>query len=268
MVESTHVIDALSLLRPFDVDVPKRRIGPNRDGGYVLCDILGIARSVMSYGISTEFSFDEEMADGGLGTFMFDHTIGRPHLKSSRMRFFQEGVAGTRSPDGRLDTIDGHISRFGIDVLNGILKMDVEGAEYAAILGASEQTLRKFSQIVFECHQLPQIKEERFRRTFVEVFSKLNRDFVIFHVHANNTDGPDPVSIEGLPVPRLLEVSMVRRDLVVFRPSRTVYPTDLDFPNTKKMEKLLWYFPFFPGEIDVDAFKRSFDRANFRQGAS
>ena len=69
------VFDALSLLTPYDVDIPKIRIGPKTDGGYVLLDRFEVGQPVLSYGISTEFQFDIEMAERGHCVYMFDHTI-------------------------------------------------------------------------------------------------------------------------------------------------------------------------------------------------
>ena len=38
------------------------------------------------------------------------------------------------------------------DIKKGVLKMDCEGCEYPIILNANNEVLRKFSQIMVECH--------------------------------------------------------------------------------------------------------------------
>jgi hypothetical protein len=95
-----RIYEALALLTPYDIDVPKVRIGPNHDGGYVLADRFTPAtQPVMSYGISTQYDFDREMAERGHKVFMFDHTIGGIVDPLPNMLFFREGVAGGFSDD-------------------------------------------------------------------------------------------------------------------------------------------------------------------------
>ena len=83
------VFDALSLLTPYDVDIPKIRIGPKTDGGYVLLDCFEVGQPVLSYGISTEFRFDIEMAERGHCVYMFydtiDETCSCPMTKCSSL---------------------------------------------------------------------------------------------------------------------------------------------------------------------------------------
>ena len=62
-------------LLPYDIDVPKIRVGcPRRDGGYVMAQ-LGSGGDLLSFGIANDVRFEMEMAIKGRRCFMYDHTI-------------------------------------------------------------------------------------------------------------------------------------------------------------------------------------------------
>jgi hypothetical protein len=118
-------------------------------------------------------------------------------------------------------------------------------------------------QLIIEVHDLDKLVEREYRSAFVHVFSRLNRYLTLFHVHANNFDGPDAFAIiGGFIVPRIIELSYVRSASVKPRRSRTLYPTILDFPNTNQREKLLWMFPFLPTVVESADFSMVAARVN------
>ena len=255
------IFEALALLTPYDIDIPKRRIGPQTDGGYILADCIDPAQSILSYGISTEYRFDCEMALAGHKVFMFDHTISGIEQVSENMMWFREGVGGRSRPADSMFTIEDHLSNKGIQGDRLILKMDVEGYEYEAIGATPEDVLARFEQIVIEIHNLAHLPDGNFRKKFMEVIRKFNRMFTLFHVHANNYDGPDAFHCAGgLPVPNLLELSYIKTAKVSRRQSQTLYPTALDYPNTNQKDKLLWIYPFIPTTADTQQFALCQDR--------
>lgn len=260
------VVAALSLLTPFDVDKRKVRIGPPGDGGYVFVDDIQPEQAVLSYGIGKEFRFDELMARRGHDVYMFDHTIdGAATRRHPKMRFFREGVAGVSDPAASLHTVMDHLERNGIEGDRLIMKMDVEGAEFDALAALPAAVLKRFEQIVFEIHGLYRLGDPAFRARFTEVIGRLNEELTLFHVHANNFDGPDALRIVGgVPVSNLLELSYVRTATVKRSPSRTLYPTELDYPNTPKADKLLWFYPFAPTGIDASDYRACALRAQER----
>ena len=88
------VVEALSLLTPFDIDKQKIRVGPNTDGGYILADDISADQTIISYGIGTEYRFEIEIAERGHDVYMFDHTIEAIQAENKKLHFFREGVAG------------------------------------------------------------------------------------------------------------------------------------------------------------------------------
>jgi hypothetical protein len=247
-------IEALALLTPFDIDIPKRRIGPNGDGGYVFADAIVPGQPVLSYGISTEYRFDEEMAQAGHPVYMFDHTISSVNITNPRMQWFAEGVDGKSDADARLYSIEDHLSRYEIEGNDLILKMDVEGYEYAALGLASDETLSRFSQIVLEVHDIAIVGRDASRGIFTQMMEKLTSQFTIFHVHANNCDQHELFNVGGMPVPGIIELSLIRTSLVRRTKSRTLYPTKYDYPNLRCLDKPLWFFPFMPTHLETEDF--------------
>jgi len=249
------IIEALSLLTPYDVNKCKVRIGHNRDGGYILLDDFAERLTVISYGIGNEYSFDEDMAKRGLNVYMFDHTIDGIKKISDHMEFFKEGVAGVTDQEKNLYTIEDHIRKYDLMDKKLIMKMDVDGAEYDAVGMASNDILARFDQIVMEIHFLDRIGDEGFRFKFCKMMRKLNNLFTIFHVHLNNCDNPQRNFIlPGVPIACLLEVSFVRTVTILRYPSMTLYPTSLDFPGFPAENTLLWFFPFLPTSLPLSTF--------------
>jgi hypothetical protein len=257
------IVEALGLLTPFDIDIPKRRIGPRTDGGYVFADSISASQAVVSYGIATEYQFDRIMAEAGHKVYMFDHTIEGIDATHANMMWHREGVAGVTDPASRLYTVEDHLARHGVEGDRLILKMDVEGAEFDSIGLMSDDTLGRFEQIVMEIHYLANLDNARFRAGAVRMLRKLNQHFTLFHVHANNCDGPNGLHIvSGMPVSNLLELSYVRTSAVKRTPSRTLYPTVFDYANVRAKDKLLWFFPFMPTHLTVADFGLCEDRVN------
>lgn len=252
-MSSSAILQALILLTPYDIDIPKRRIGPDADGGYVFADAISPAQDVLSYGISTEYRFDRVMAEAGHAVHMFDHTIEGIEDAHPNMTWHRQGVAALARPDERLFTVDDHLAMLNVAGGDLILKMDVEGAEIDAIGLMSDATLARFEQIVVEVHDLQRLADAAFRARVERMLAKLNSRFTLFHVHANNFDGPDALEVvAGLPCVSILELSYIRSRRVRRRPSQTLYPTIHDFPNVPGRDKLLWFFPFLPTPL-VDA---------------
>jgi tetratricopeptide (TPR) repeat protein len=256
------VLEALALLTPYDIDIPKRRIGPEGDGGYVLAGNISPAQSVISFGVGAEYRFEASMAEAGHKVYMFDHTIDDIQAVNSNMVWKKEGVSGESDVEQSLYTISDHLERYEIRGNRLIMKMDVEGAEFDAIAETSDDVLARFEQIGIEIHFLARLNEAAFRERFKRMLRKLNHQFTLFHVHANNCDGPNAIHmIAGFPVSNVIELSYIRSAMVLRSKSKTLYPTEYDHPNVPFKEKLLWFFPFMPTTCEPDDFMRCDERA-------
>ena len=59
----------------------------------------------------------------------------------------------------------------------------------------------------------------------------ITRNHECVHLHANNNG--KILLVSGIVVPELLEVTFLRRDRSLFKPSREPIPSSLDAPNMK-----------------------------------
>ena len=89
-----------------------------------------------------------------------------------------------------------------------------------------------FEQMVFEFHDLQNLRDSGFRDWVFQIWEQIHRTHVVIHVHANNQESP--VWIQGVRVPPVLEVTFVRRDMGVCVPSSEQFPTPWDTPNNKQ----------------------------------
>jgi hypothetical protein len=241
----SSVFETLKLLAPFDIDIPKIRVGSRGDGGYIMADVFSPDQAVLSFGLGGNVDFDLRMAQSGHAIYMYDHTIAELPHEHPLFHYSKEGVAGASNPAIALYSIEDHLARKGVAGDRLILKIDVEGAEWETFQMMPEPVLARFEQIVVEIHCLTQIGDPGVRALVFEVLSKLNRRFTLFHVHANNNA---PIRIvDGMPVCDVLELSYVKTGLVKRKPSRTVYPTPLDAANkVGTSDYVLGFFPFLP----------------------
>jgi hypothetical protein len=242
------ILGTLSLLTPWDiVGFGKLRIGGEGDGGYVLLDRLRPEQPALSYGVGPDSSFDLDLARRGHPVFMFDHTVNGPRGGTPKgCTFTREGVAPKADPEKKLDTIAAHLHRHGLvgrrDLL---LKMDIEGSEWAVMAALPDQFLDSFEQIVIEFHWLQALERDSFTEQARKALQRLNARFTLCHVHANVFGGVKLVA--GVSLPNVVEATYVRTELVTRTPNRTLYPTEHDRsnkPGTKDI--VLSMYPFLP----------------------
>jgi hypothetical protein len=121
--------------------------------------------------------------------------------------------------------------------------MDIEGSEFAVLLSTSEETLQQFRIMVVEFHSLHQIANPQQYYLMLQCFTKLLSLFEIAHLHPNNSCGS--VFIKGLEIPRILEVTFLRRDRVRCKRPTAKIPHPLDRKNVASTKDLLlaahWY---------------------------
>lgn len=243
------VFETLALLTPSDLPGERKlRIGGPGDGGYVMVDRLRPGQPVMSFGVGPSVTFDLDLAARGHPVLLFDHTIAALPAEHPSFTWYAEGVAAAADPAGPVFTLADHMAKLPPGAEAPILKMDVEGAEWAVLTETSSALLRRFEQIVLELHELPRLDDARFRGMAWRALASLSSAFTLCHVHANNFG--EIRTVCGFPVPETLEVTYIRSDLVQPAPSQTLYPTAFDTGNCLDWPDLpLWFFPFLPSAV-------------------
>lgn len=231
-VSQQEVLELLGLLRPLHMASDhKVRVGGDGDGGYVMPSLARRSNLVLSIGIgsATQVGFDSELADLGAQVLQFDHTIPGQPVAHENFRFFSLGW-GARD-DGPLRTLKSMMALADWGAArHPILKFDVEGAEWDALAVTDSSDIARFDLLAGEFHGFHALASRPVYTHLRGVIEKLCRTHVPVHLHANNATGIRVVL--GVPVPPLLEITFVRRGVVVTAGHSTEpIPGPLDRPN-------------------------------------
>jgi len=214
--------------RPFDVkDYAKKRYGRDEDGGYVILDAPLGATHILGYGVDKDVSFENQLTEAwGIKAHVFDHTIDEIPPTGEAVTYIKEGI-GAKDEDP-LYTLETHVSRYVPEGSNFVLKMDVEGAEWDVLRSAD---LSRVSQLIVEFHEL--------QEDHSDVIQKINEMFYLVHIHGNNCHNQPWTYIDRVHVmPRYLECTYVRKDLVTAVPSTQKFPGPLDRKCRKDVPEL------------------------------
>jgi hypothetical protein len=234
----------LRLLQPHGVaQGTKRRFGADQDGGYVMLDDFGAARTALSLGIGPDVSWDVAMADRGLRIIQFDHTVAGPPVENPQFDFHRARVAGRRqSPDDV--TLAEILARPDLAGENDLIaKIDVEGCEWEILAATATALLARLRQVVIEFHDVRKFVEPAWRATAVAALQNLTASHACIHIHGNNW-GPFTV-IGGIAFPNAFEACFVRRSDYALAPSTAVFPTALDRPcNPKRPDLYLGHWDY------------------------
>ena len=242
--EEIHELLHISQVKGFELT----RIGRDYDGGYIMLDDFHEGGIAYSFGISTDVSWDKDMASRGYDVFMYDHTIEGLPEENSRFHFFRQGISDTGEDSEQLKTLETLIkNNHHEDKRSMILKMDVEGAEWGFLENVSSEVLSQFDQMTFEIHG---IINHNNPEQVLEVLRKINKTHKLVHLHANNNG--HYLSINHKNFCSLFEVSYVLRDKYDFIDDYDVnLPIAIDQTNSKSLPEIelgRWNEDFNHGE--------------------
>lgn len=221
------VREALDLLTPWSVDIPMIRAGGLGDGSYIVPDAFEHIEALFSPGVSETWDFERYVGDHyGIRSFMVDGSVDAPDGLTDLQQFRRVWL-GTRSHDDVV-SLEDWVAQSGVSEESDLLlQMDIEGAEFGVLSAAPLSTLRRFRIAVVEYHGLNWISVGPvLRHRILPALRKMSVDFEVVHVHPNNCCGVQMVF--GIPVPRVLEVTYLRRDWVHGIPTRARIPHRLD----------------------------------------
>ena len=261
-------MDNLNFLKPVSVS-NKIRIGRRGDGGYVVYKpSLDKIDVLMTYGVGWDVDFEIDFFNlTQKRVFMHDPTmfednyISKPHCKrllkkwkfqslyqylqfstkwkkhleyldSNGVKFVNEGIATQKGQ--KYDVLWNHLCRNEITDQAILLKMDIEGHEYAILESDDfDQCIPCIDQIIIEIHDL----KNKLRR-LKEIIEKLHAYFEIVHIHGNNHSEPFTLYTEkgDISFPDVIELTLVKRESIVpqdLLSENIDYPIDgLDYQNT------------------------------------
>ena len=203
-------------LTVYEAQFPKKRIGKHNDGGYVIVALPTEYDLLLSGGIETDTSFEDEFLEiYNVNCVAFDASITKCPSVHPRFTWIPKYV-GTRNTDN-LDNLHSYLESHS----NIFLKMDIEGAEIPWLETLSEKHMNSLAQIVMEFHN-------PFSNRETLVMQKIQKTHVLFHLHANNYGG-----MRGN-IPRVFECTYVNRKFVTYpvRPNQRPNPDpSYDEPN-------------------------------------
>ena len=218
----------LNELRPVALkNCTLRRFGSRNDGGYLMCEnLIEGVEAAYSYGVGPN---DEWGCDVSTRYRVPVHQYdcfdpARPACRTGNFIFHNECIGNRRQTvESRLfDTLANQIARNGDSGKRLIVKIDVEGAEWDALMATSDAVLARIDQMPMELHGTHE-------RRFLQVVQKLKRTFYVVNLHFNNYS----CATETAPFPsRAYQVLLVNKRIgVVDRTSGAPFPSALNAPD-------------------------------------
>lgn len=223
------------------------RVGPDRDGGYLVPDDLAGIPHCFSPGVSDCSDFELDLAGRGIEVFMADRSVDGPAAKHPRFHFEKKFLASLDAPEDGLMTLDEWyrqcLGPVTVQSPDAILQMDIEGAEYEVIQNVSETLLQRFRIIIVEFHRLHQLLDRYSFGWMSRVFRKLLRNHSVVHLHPNN--GRRTIEYSGVEIPFTMEFTFLRKDRIQPTERRLEFPLALDRRNVESKPTLVsppcWY---------------------------
>ncbi len=233
----------LRLLTPYTVPgLRMERWGPTTDGGYVLpADIMKQCSVLLTGGVGDNLWFEADVAAKvpNMRMALFDHTIAAaPTHIPAAATWHSLGLSGTaRAGFATLRRACDLAGLTTTDTL--VLKLDIESAEWEVLAASVDEILKRTSILIIEYHDLS--LRDRWKE-FRLVLEKVNAYLLPIHVHGNNYSSITNISRYSAPVPDVIEVTYINRNLIqsVGGQLPTVWdhdaPTLLDKPNKEGAE--------------------------------
>lgn len=229
---------AIELKVPVGCAAELIRLGGSGDGAYLLPDLLTGVDACFSPGVSDQTAFETELAERyGIPSYLCDASVDASQLRLVEgLHTFTPQWLGSFN-GGNTITLDAWVgSSAHAEAGSLLLQMDIEGAEYNALLACSDTLLSRFRMAVIAFHMLPALASARFlHMKFLPVLRKLHLHFDAVHAHANNCCGT--VELAGWEVPQVIELTFLRKADNP-EPRRRRIPHPLDVVNVPSLPPL------------------------------
>lgn len=207
------ITEIIEQMKPRKINKELIMIGDGGDGTYILPDdLLGVAHC-FSPGVGPVAKFEENLfLKFGINSFLIDASVDSIPSDMSEAFVFDKLFLGATTRPGFISLQDWVLKYAGSNSDDLLLQIDIEGAEYAALLATPADILKRFRIIAIELHNLDMLYLPQFRLVFSECLSKLREDFVVCYAHPNNCCGS--IVLEGKTIPRVIELTLARKDRV------------------------------------------------------
>ena len=215
------------------------RLGSQHDGGYVVPEkAVSSADLLMSYGISTDIAFEEAFSSlYNKTSYGFDCGVEKIESNNKRFTFVSECIASddfliaNQTSSKNISSFSQQLIKFKCINKKIFIKMDIEGAEYEAFQGILPYS-SNITGIAIEIH----LVENKHMKQACQLLKKLNKKFILMHVHGNNFAKTWFTSKNAIgQIPRALELTYINKNLSTEHcVSKDQYcPSSLDAANNK-----------------------------------
>ena len=235
MVDRNSIISLLNKTRPILTNLNLIRVGAEGDGGYLIPDDLVGISECYSPGVDNIASFEADLVNFGILSHLADFSVEQVP-GDIKVASFNKKFIGPNSINEFI-SLEDWINSSSSNNEDLILQMDIEGAEYASILSTSDNVLKRFRILAIEFHNIETWSQIQYYQIVESVFDKLSRNFYVVHNHPNNAMGI--VNLGGVKVPRLMEITYIRKDRVDETYGFSKLPSKLDFPNVRNMPDIV-----------------------------
>jgi len=195
------------------------RVGSANDGGYLMCANLFTGIQVAySYGIGPNDDWGCAVSrQHSVPVHQYDcFDPARPMCAGGQFIFHNECVSDRAQTIGGqvFDTLANQIGRNGDTTRRKVVKIDVEGAEWDALLQTPDEVLDGIDQMPMELHGFHEAR-------MLDVVRKLKRTFHVVNLHFNNYR----CNPEADPFPAMAyQVLLVNKRLAVVDSSSPIPP--------------------------------------------
>ena len=224
------------------------RVGPDRDGGYLVPDVFDGVDYCFSPGVADCSEFELQLANRGIKVFMADQSVQSPSAVHQNFDFIEFYISSNNSPSEQLITLDTwYEHKLNITPSatspEAILQMDIEGSEYQVLHSISNALLSRLRVIIIEFHKLYQLADRFSFSLIAPAIEKLINSHSVVHIHPNNNR--KSIKIFGLEIPATLEITFLRNDFVAKSKKKLNFPHPLDKKSVSSKPDLTlpkcWY---------------------------
>ena len=221
------VRDLVDRLHPAVTEHPLIRLGGRQDGGYLIPDDLTGVVACFSPGVGALANFETSLIERGTPCFLADASVVDAPIGGDLVHFTRKFI-GVVNNDKTI-TLDDWVNSNVPGNSDLILQMDIEGAEWPVLLNVSRETLRRFRIIAIELHDLERLMDKHAFSIISSTFERLLEDFYVVHNHPNNHGRT--VRCGSLVIPRVQEMTLIRKDRVASKTFARTFPHPLDEKN-------------------------------------
>jgi hypothetical protein len=246
-VDANRILGLINRLKPIQTQHELMRVGPDRDGGYLIPDDIEGITTCFSAGSSIDSSatFELDLSESfGIDSHLVNRSMEVPPGYFKPLTFIPKFLGPTNNNVYlTLDSWVKNTTEYEYSGQHLLLKLDLEGSEYSAMLTASEEVFKRFRIIVLKLNDVDKWGHPAFFRIAEDFTNKILQYFNVVHVHPSNKGKISNVS--GIPLPEILEITLLAKKRCNIVGYINSLPDELDKPCNPEIADLvlpdIWY---------------------------